>query len=86
MTTTVNQALRAGTSRLQSRHDSARLETEVLLAAAMGEQRYRVYVLGDARLTEAQQQQFLELLERRVSGEPVSYLTGTREFWSRDFR
>ena len=83
---TVNEALRAGTARLQPRHNSARLDTEVLLATAMDEPRYRIYILGDSILSDSVQQRFTTLLERRANGEPVSYLTGQREFWSRDFR
>ena len=36
----------------------------------------------DKKINEAQYQNFLNLLERRVQGEPIAYITGTKEFWS----
>lgn len=33
-------------------------------------------------LTDVQQQQLADLLQRRKQGEPIAYLTGLREFWS----
>jgi len=39
----------------------------------------------EQELRPAQTTQFLSLLERRAAGEPVAYLTGSREFYGRDF-
>lgn len=37
---------------------------------------------GETPLTDVQQQQLADLLQRRKQGEPIAYLTGLREFWS----
>lgn len=36
-------------------------------------------------LTALQQAQFQGLLEKRLKGEPIAYITGTREFWGKSF-
>lgn len=40
---------------------------------------------GETPLTDVQQQQLADLLQRRKQGEPIAYLTGLREFWSLPF-
>jgi release factor glutamine methyltransferase len=58
------------------------LEAEVLLAHALGRDRAWLYANPEAELTERQGREFRTLVDRRSKGEPVAYLTGTREFWS----
>lgn len=62
--------------------DSARLDTEILLGHILGRPRTWLYTWPEYELTETEQRQFDELLQRRKSGEPVAHLTGEREFWS----
>jgi release factor glutamine methyltransferase len=45
-----------------------------------------LYREPDRHLTEQEQQKFSELVNRRAAREPLSHLTGHREFWSLDFR
>ena len=40
----------------------------------------------EGTLQEVQLQRFADLVSRRAQAEPVAYLTGSREFWSLDFR
>ena len=62
------------------------LEAEVLLAYVLGSTRSRLLSLAERTLSDAQLTQFNGLLERRLQGEPVAYLTGRREFWSLDLQ
>ena len=62
--------------------DTARLDAEVLLAHALGETRSHLHAWPEIHLSTAQQTQFQRLLQARLRGEPVAYLTGQREFWS----
>ena len=64
--------------------ESARLEAELLLAQALGIERGRLY-LNDTALGESALARFRALFARRLRGEPVSYISGRREFWSLDF-
>lgn len=61
---------------------SPRLDAEVLLAHVLGVTRTYLYTWPDKTVAPAQMLAFETLLARRAAGEPVAYLTGTREFWS----
>lgn len=61
---------------------AASLEAEALLAHVLEHSRAWLYAHpGDEVAAEAGER-FLELVQRRVGGEPLAYLTGEREFWS----
>lgn len=66
--------------------DNLRREAEILLMAATAKSRSFILAFGETLLTDEQQQQLAQLLSRRVSGEPVAYLLGEREFWSLPLR
>lgn len=59
-----------------------RLDAELLLAHVLDAPRATVIARDDRVLTPEEQGDFERLLARRVAGEPLAYLTGTREFWS----
>lgn len=67
---------------LEAVSDSARLDTEVLLAQALAKERSFLYawpekpVDGDALL------RFKAMFKRRQQREPVAYIVGEQEFWS----
>jgi len=62
--------------------ESARSEAEILLAHCLGMRRIDLYLNHDQPLTEAELATFKTLIKRRVSREPLAYITGCREFWS----
>ena len=62
--------------------DSPKRDAEILLAWVTGKKRTFILAFGETRLSDAEQTQLDHLLARRINGEPVAYLTGTREFWS----
>ncbi|MCA0899249.1 peptide chain release factor N(5)-glutamine methyltransferase [Microbulbifer agarilyticus] len=66
--------------------DSPRLDLEVLLCHLLGKSRAWLYTWPEQPLSDDQQEEFEQLLERRVAGEPVAHLTGSREFWSLSLR
>jgi release factor glutamine methyltransferase len=59
-----------------------RLDTEVLLAHALGARRIELYTRHDERPSEQERQMFRDLIKRRVEGCPVAYLVGRKEFFS----
>lgn len=73
------QALRDAAARLQSTSDTPRLDAELLLAHALGIDRNDL-LLRQRELAPAPN--FEALLERRLAGEPVAYITGVRDFWT----
>ena len=61
------------------------LEAEILLAHVMKQPRSYFRAWPEVVPPPDVCRTFLDLLERRQAGEPVAYLVGTREFWSREF-
>lgn len=66
--------------------DTPRLDAEVLLAFVLNKPRSYLRAWCDKCVTDEQHQAFLLLIEQRKHGVPIAYLTGTREFWSREFK
>jgi release factor glutamine methyltransferase len=64
---------------------SARLDSELLCAQALGLRRIDLYLQFDRPLDEQELTSIRELIRRRGRGEPVAYITGTREFYGRPF-
>ncbi|TAK39378.1 MAG: peptide chain release factor N(5)-glutamine methyltransferase [Lysobacteraceae bacterium] len=67
------------------RDASARIDpadAALLLAHALGRSRGWLYAHGDEVPEPALLRRFEALLARRLGGEPVAYLTGTRGFWT----
>lgn len=83
-TETVKQLLREASRELQHL-ESARLDAEVLLAAALGSARETLYSHPERRPAGSAVADFHALVSRRCHGYPVAYLTGCREFWSMEF-
>jgi release factor glutamine methyltransferase len=67
---------------LESVSDSARLDTEILLAHALDKNRTYLYTWPEKLLSIEQQQNFDLLMQRRLTGEPIAYIVGEKEFWS----
>ena len=65
---------------------SASLEAGVLLAHALRTTRARLMSHAESAVRPAAARRYRTLIERRASGEPLAYLTGTREFWSLPLR
>ena len=59
-------------------------DASILLAHALSKTPAWLYAHGDADVSEADAGCFMELVARRVAGEPVAYLTGWRGFWTLD--
>ncbi|WP_223262683.1 peptide chain release factor N(5)-glutamine methyltransferase [Sphingobium sp. SCG-1] len=72
-------ALRDATAQLQPVSATPRLDAELLLAHALGVERGELLLkLRDVALPDS----FMPLLERRLQGEPIAHITGTRDFWT----
>jgi len=81
----IKQVLSEAAQSLQAISDSALLDTEILLSLALGTSRSYLRAWPERTLQSAQYQKFLALLQERQKGTPIAYITGTREFWSREF-
>ena len=64
--------------------DTAQLDVELLLAAALGKPRSYLRTWPERELSSEQLQAFKAAIERRLQGEPVAYILGQQGFWSLD--
>ncbi len=63
----------------------SRLESEVLLRHVLQYDRARFYASLDEKLSSEQRNKVGALARRRLSGEPLAYITGHKEFYGLDF-
>jgi release factor glutamine methyltransferase len=68
-----------------SQSPTPRLDAEVLLAHALNVARSYLHAWPERALSADEEQAYYALVERKRRGEPIAYITGSREFWSRDF-
>ncbi|HUR71031.1 MAG TPA: peptide chain release factor N(5)-glutamine methyltransferase [Candidatus Limnocylindrales bacterium] len=65
--------------------ENPRLDAEVLLARCLNLSREDLLVAADLPISPDASSCFETFLQRRLTREPVAYITGTQEFWSLDF-
>lgn len=86
MTETIGSALKAARKIFKDHGiGSAALDAEVLLAYVTGWERAALYREWDRLLSDEEAAQYNILTCRRLSGEPVAYITGHKEFMGLDF-
>ncbi len=79
----IDDALKAAIDQLQEGgSDSPSVDAAVLLCHVLDKPRSYLLTWPEKTLSETQSRQFCSLITRRVTGEPVAYLVGEREFWS----
>ncbi len=84
--TPVGRALVSAVQRLnEAGCDNARLDAQVLLAHVLGQERSWLFAHHDHPLSQANAEEFTDLVARRACREPVAYLTGRKEFYGMDF-
>lgn len=75
----------AATRRLADRSSSPRLDAELLLRHVAGLDRTALFLALREPVADDVRERFAALVERRLGGEPVAYLTGQREFMGMPF-
>jgi release factor glutamine methyltransferase len=84
---TIQQALHHATQRLADAGiDTPRLDAEVLLRLVLDVDRTRLFLLYPDHIADDVAASFDGLIQQRIDGEPVAYLTGRREFMALPFR
>ncbi|WP_265569473.1 peptide chain release factor N(5)-glutamine methyltransferase [Sphingomicrobium nitratireducens] len=76
----IARALAEAAAALAGVSDTPRLDAELLMAHALGITRERLLLVPPAAVPGG----FAALVERRATGEPLAYITGTRDFWTID--
>ena len=75
----ISRALAQATRQLSETSDTPRLDAELLMAEALGIDRDRLILDAPDR---DPPKHFQAMVERRLTGEPVAYITGRRAFWN----
>jgi release factor glutamine methyltransferase len=79
---TVAETLQSGARALDGHSDSPRLDAELLLGKILGLSRSGLIARSGDFVESACARSYASLIDQRLNGAPVAYLTGTREFWS----
>ncbi|MBR0991407.1 peptide chain release factor N(5)-glutamine methyltransferase [Bradyrhizobium japonicum] len=83
----IENARRALAAQLKSaQSDEAETDARVLLGAALGLNLTGLIAQAARPLTEAEASQLAQFAQRRIAGEPVARILGTKEFWGLPFR
>ena len=82
---TIGELIHRGALALAGVSSSGRLDSEVLLGHLLGYSRTQLIVNATTSCKPETVAHFSALIERRQRGEPVSYITGEREFWGLSF-
>ena len=84
---TIRDILNWAAEYLKSRNiPSDRLDSEVLLSFILKKDRTYLYTNSEKPILPEEHKKFKELIERRGRREPLSYITGEKEFWSLKFK
>jgi release factor glutamine methyltransferase len=75
----IARALADAARQLDKTSDTARLDSELLMAEALHIDRDKLILSPPDRQVP---KRFWDMIERRKSGEPVAYITGRRAFWN----
>ena len=63
----------------------SRIDAELMLGFCLNKSRTYLYLEADREVGKEVAERYLQLLERRVKREPLAYIIGEREFWSKGF-
>lgn len=80
----LDAAIAGATLRLSPVSESARLDAEILLGKAINMPRSYLFAHPEDELDPLTLTRFEAMLARRLDGEPIAYIAGTREFWSHE--
>jgi release factor glutamine methyltransferase len=80
----LDAAIADAVKRLSPVSDSARLDAEMLLCQTIDMPRSYLFAHPEDELDNLSRDRFEALVLRRLQGEPMAYITGTREFWSHE--
>jgi len=86
LTQTIQQLLQAAREQLQGYVEDPYTDSHVLMSHCLQKGRAWLLAHADDELQGHQAKEFMRLVEKRQHGVPVAHLTGSREFWSMEFK
>ena len=82
--TAISSAITEATKRLARVSESPRLDAELLVARAINMPRSYLFAHSEDSLDQAARKRLETTIAQRLAGEPLAYITGSKEFWSLD--
>ncbi len=82
----ISDHIKEASAKLADSSDSPRLDAELLLCFCLQKPREYLYTWPEKVLSADITQIFEKVIDERLKGIPVAYLTGTHEFWSLPFK
>ena len=83
---TIDDCLTNATCTLKMTTGNPRLDAEVLLGFVLKKQRAYLYTWPEKTILDTHYNHFQRLIDRRLAGTPIAYITGQQEFWSLPFK
>ncbi|MBR1729983.1 MAG: peptide chain release factor N(5)-glutamine methyltransferase, partial [Selenomonadaceae bacterium] len=80
----IAEILKISTDKLCNEIENARLEAEILLCNVLKTNRLNLYLNSDRHLTDDHLFMYKKLIQRRLKGEPIAYIVGSKEFMNFD--
>lgn len=79
------QLVALGTLSLEHSSESAKLDCQILLAKAIDKPTTYLFTWPEYVASHSQINEYHQLMQRRINGEPIAYIVGEKEFWSMMF-
>lgn len=67
---------------IESGSPEPKLDASLILEYNIGKNSTWIFIHNDYELTSEEENKILQMMERRVKGEPIAYITEHREFWT----
>ncbi len=84
---TIREVLLEGTALLRSGNiDTPDLDASLILAWLLNTEKARLVLMWTEQISGETLRSYRSLIERRLDGESVAYIIGTREFWGLNFK
>lgn len=78
----LQELLQLAVAKLRTTTKTPHLEADLLLGQVLGLKRVQLILNPTQIILPIQEQEFLQLLAKRLQGMPIAYLLGQQEFWS----
>ncbi|MBR5668216.1 MAG: peptide chain release factor N(5)-glutamine methyltransferase, partial [Spirochaetales bacterium] len=81
----IQEARSYGKSKLQDSSPTAQLDADCILQELLDCDKAFLLFHRETKITGEQETQFVQAIEKRLTGLPVAYITGHKEFYGREF-
>tara|TARA_B100001996_G_scaffold311338_1_gene253260 strand:- start:1181 stop:2020 length:840 start_codon:yes stop_codon:yes gene_type:complete len=82
----LERIIKQGSNELsKNKIQSSLLDTELILSYVMGKNREFLLTNNNINISNDLKKKFIKAIRRRITNEPIAYITGKKDFWSETF-